>query len=382
MSALSSAGSDRPLIRVACAIAVLALSVPAAAQEAVGGRSDRTAEVNIGLPEGHPDVSATFGPGELVLDLPQGAQLPLDLGAVGDGLLLAVEAQPAPDGGIRLVLRLGGAAVDQLTIAGGELHLVLSQSARSIPGAPTAEGSYRIGTDDLLQISINGKPELTQRAVVGPSGTVVAPLVGEVRAGGLTTGQVADNLTDILARNYLVDPRVDVQVVEYRSKWVLVSGAVLAPGRIALRGQTDLKQVMADAGGMAEKAGREIVISRKDSATGEAERIVVDRDQFESGVVSVAVRNGDLITVPEAEFCHILGEVRLPSQIRIEPGLTLFRALSNAGGLTEWANRKEIQVLRSDGTVETFDLQKIQKGESQDPTIRGGDRIYVKRRFL
>ena len=382
MSAHSSAGFDRPVARVAFAVAFAFLGAAVFAQQPARERSATRAEVSIVLPDGRADASVTFGPGEVVLDLPRGAQLPLDLGSVGGGLLRGAEAQASPDGGVRLVLRLGGASVEQVAVSEGVLRVLLTQRGRSGPGAPTAEGSYRIGGEDLLQISINGKPELTQRVVVGPSGTVVAPLVGEIQADGLTTREVADNLTDALARNYLVDPRVDVQVIEYRSKWVLVSGAVLAPGRIALRGQADLKQVIADAGGIAEKAGRELVISRKDPATGEAERIVVNRDEFETGAVSIAVRHGDLVTVPEAEYCHILGEVRLPSQIRIEPGLTLFRALSNAGGLTEWADRKEIQILRADGTVESFDLFKIQKGKSADPEIRGGDRIYVKRRFL
>ncbi len=356
------------------AAALLLLAVPA-------GAAEQTAELRFGLPEGGPAVAVSFEAGSVVLDLPIGAQLPLDLRGIGAGLVTDAEAHPLEEGGVRLVLRLGGAVVERIEVSPGVLSVRVGKRVRA--GAEAAAvGSYRIGIDDLLQISVNGKPELTQQVVVGPAGTVMAPLAGETPAEGLTTSELAERLTERLARDYLVDPKVDVQVIEYRSQWVLVSGAVLSPGRVALKGRLELKQVIADAGGFGPTAGGRIVISRSAQGGGEAERITVDRDEFERGASALVVRHGDLIHVLEAEFCHVLGEVRVPQQVRVEKGLTLFRALANVGGLTEFANRKEIQVLRVDGTVESYDLQKIQKGEAEDPPVHGGDRIYVKRRFL
>lgn len=353
---------------------LLLLVLPAA-------RADQTVDLRFGLPEGGSEVAVAFEAGAVVLELPRGAQVPLDLRGIGAGLLEDAEAHPLEGGGVRLVLRLGGSVVERVEVSQGGLSVRIGKRVRA--GAETAvAGSYRIGVDDLVQISVNGRPELTQQVVVGPAGTVMAPLAGEIPALGLTTSELAERLTDSLARDYLVDPKVDVQVMEYRSQWVLVSGAVLVPGRLALRGRVELKQVIADAGGFAPTAGSQIVISRSAQGEGEAERITVDRDEFERGASTLVVRHGDLINVPEAEFCHVLGEVRVPQQVRVEKGLTLFRALANVGGLTEFANKKEIQVLRVDGTVESYDLQRIQKGEAADPSIRGGDRIYVKRRFL
>lgn len=355
-------------------MSLLLLVLPAA-------RAEQTADLRFGLPEGGPEVAVSFDAGSVVLDLPSGAQVPLDLRGIGAGFLEDAEAHPLDGGGVRLVLRLGGSVVERVEVSRGSLLVRVGKRLRT-GVEPAAAGSYRIGVDDLIQISVNGRPELTQQVVVGPGGSVMAPLAGEIPAEGLTTSEMAENLTDRLARDYLVDPKVDVQVIEYRSQWVLVSGAVLAPGRVTLRGRVELKQVIADAGGFAANAGTQVVISRSAPGSGEAERITIDRDEFERGATAVFVRHGDLVTVPEAEFCHVLGEVRVPQQVRAEKGLTLFRALANVGGLTEFANRKEIQVLRVDGTVESFDLQKIQKGEAEDPPIRGGDRIYVKRRFL
>jgi polysaccharide export outer membrane protein len=358
----------------AIAASLLFLVFPAA-------RADQTADLRFGLPEGAPDVAVTFDAASVVLDLPRGAQLPLDLRGIGAGLLEDAEAQPLDGGGVRLVLRLGASVVQRVEVAQGVLVVRVAKRVR-VGTEPAAAGSYRLGIDDRIQISVNGRPELTQQVAVGPAGTVMAPLAGEIPAEGLTTSELAEALTDRLARDFLVDPKVDVQVVEYRSQWVLVSGAVLVPGRVALRGRLELKQVIADAGGFAQTAGSQIVISRGAERSGEAERITIDREEFERGVAAFVVQHGDLITVREAEFCHVLGEVRVPQQVRVEKGLTLFRALANVGGLTEFANRKEIQILRVDGAVESYDLQKIQKGEAEDPPVRGGDRIYVKRRFL
>ncbi len=357
----------------AIAVALVLFVTPAA-------RAEQTADLRFGLPEGAPGVAVSFEAGAVILELPRGAQLPLDLRGIGAGVLEDAEAHPREGGGVRLVLRLGGSVVERVELSQRALLVRVGKRLRSGTEAATA-GSYRIGVDDLIQISVNGRPELTQQVVVGPAGTVMAPLAGEIPAVGLTTAEFAERLTDRLARDYLVDPKVDVQVIEYRSQWVLVSGAVLAPGRVALRGRVELKQVIADAGGFAPTAGDRIVISRSVPGSGAAEKITVERDEFEGGA-ALLVQHGDLITVPEAEFCHVLGEVRVPQQVRVEKGLTLFRALANVGGLTEFANRKEIQVLRVDGSVESYDLQKIQKGEAEDPPIGGGDRIYVKRRFL
>lgn len=384
MSVLFSVGSSGRFVLGGLLLVAAASGGGLAAQDSTTRPPTREAEIRVGLPQDREEASAILGSGEVVLVLPRGAQVPLNLTELGNGLLLGAEVQPGEEGELRLSLRLGGAVVESVEVAGGFLTLRLSQRSHAGPGAVSVAGddSYRIGVDDMLQISVNEDPELSQRVVVGPSGTVVAPHVGEILANGLTTTELADRLTDRLARDFFVDPRVDVQVVEYRSKWILVSGAVLVPGRITLRGRSDLKQVIADAGGFSEAAGEEIIVARNDPETGASQRIVIVREQFEAGTANIALRHADLVTIPEAEYCHILGEVRVPNQLRVRRGLTLFRALSSAGGLTEWANHKEIQILRADGSVETFDLNKIQKGEADDPAIRGGDRIYVKRRFL
>lgn len=365
------------LVAIGASLTVSTSPVPAQ-----GAQGEDRGEIRIGLSDEGPFFAVDVSAAALTLELPEDARYPLDLVTASGGLLQSAEVRVAEDGAVRLVLRLGGTLLERVEVQGDQLVLGFVRKSRTESESAVEGGGYRIGIDDKLQIAVNGDPELTREVIVGPDGRISAPLVGDLAAAGLTTTELTARLASLLSRDFLVDPRVEVQIVEYRSQWVLVSGSVRIPGRVPLRGNAVLKDVLADAGGLSENAGEEIVISRTATDPSAPQRIRVDRQKFEAGFENPRLMHGDIVNVEEAAHCHVLGEVRAPNRIRVEPGLTLFRALSIVGGLTEWANAKEIQVIRADGTVESFDLKRIQKGEAEDPPIRGGDRIYVKRRFL
>ena len=174
-----------------------------------------------------------------------------------------------------------------------------------------------------------------------------------------------------------------VAVEEYLSQWVIVGGEVLKPGKIALRGGTRLKEVIGEAQGFTEHSGEEITISRRRS-NGDTVTLVVGRADYEAGRKNPILSHGDQIEVDRAESCYIQGEVRESGRVRIERGMTLLRVIAHAGGLTDWANRKKVTVLYSDGSQPTrsYNLNKIQTGEAEDPKMHGGELIIVKKRFL
>jgi protein involved in polysaccharide export with SLBB domain len=62
--------------------------------------------------------------------------------------------------------------------------------------------------------------------------------------------------------------------------------------------------------------------------------------------------------------------------------MTLLRAIALAGGLTEWANRKSVTVLQTDRSLQNYNLVRIVAGKDDDPRLRGGEVVIVKRRFL
>ncbi|MFQ5768552.1 MAG: polysaccharide biosynthesis/export family protein, partial [Acidobacteriota bacterium] len=86
---------------------------------------------------------------------------------------------------------------------------------------------YRIGIGDKIRINIYGDEEFNDKGIrVVGNGRISVPYLGEIKAAGLTSKELADELGKRLAEGYLVDPKVSVEVQEYMSQWVHVSGEV------------------------------------------------------------------------------------------------------------------------------------------------------------
>ncbi len=378
----------RILVPLLALTGLLVSGGPAGVRAAEAGEErGRTAELRIALPEGTaPNVSVTLAEGGVSVEVPQEAVFPLDFQAASGGLLRSGEVTRLGDDRRRVTLRLAAGLLDQVRYEPGAVVLRFRTRSQVVdPGDPAdREGQYRLGPEDRLQISVNGQPEYTRMVTVSATGIVSAPLAGEVGAAGLTVDEFTTKLTDLLAQDYLVDPRVDVQVLEYRSQWVVVTGEVQRPGRISLRGGTELKEVLAETGGFSAEAGDEILISRRDLSTGETRRLSVDRAAFERGESAPRLEHGDLVNVPRARYCYVRGEVRTPRSVKVERGLTLQRVIALAGDLTEWANRRKVVVLKegSEQHATAYDLDAIESGKAPDPEIEGGEVIIVKRRFF
>lgn len=347
---------------------------------------ERTGRISIGLPEdGDRSVSFAFGDGKVSLDLPRGSVFPLDFERESNGLLRSGEVVNVDGSRLRLDLKLASGVVDRIDVG---TNAIVVQLRRRFTDAPDLSGArdddYRLGADDRIQIAINGDPKLTQTVLVRADGRVSFPLIGDVAIGGMSLRQATDTVTELLARDYLVDPKVDIQVVDYKSQWVMVTGEVVKPGRVPLRGGATLKDALADADGMSVGAGDEIVISRQ-GPDGKAKiQIPVDRLAFERAEVNPALVTGDIVNVAPRPYVYVQGEVRLPGKVALERGMTLLKAISIAGSLTEWASEKGVQVISEGSTGEkrVYNLKEIRDLKIPDPPLKGGDVVYVKRRFL
>lgn len=89
---------------------------------------------------------------------------------------------------------------------------------------------YQVGGGDVLEVKVFGEPELDRVVRVSADGVISLPLIGRVNVNGLTPLQVADRVTVLFGKDYLVNPQVTVYVKEYVSKQVQILGAVKAPG--------------------------------------------------------------------------------------------------------------------------------------------------------
>jgi polysaccharide export outer membrane protein len=346
-----------------------------------------TAVVEIRLPDGV-ESNITVEPGDrsVVLIIPRGAQFPLDFSASTSGLVRTGTVTPLSDGMVRLDLELSRGVIEKIAYRGNGLDLHLATRLSSILDPGVKLDNYVLGPNDLLRLTVHNQTDLNTELTVTREGTIMAPLLGEVNVRGMTPRQAAIYLADRLGRSYLVDPQVDLEVLEFRSQWVMVTGEALNRGRITLRGGTRLKEVVSEAGGFTPDAGETITISRKAKNSDEYEILRVDRAEFEHGESDPMLYHGDIVDVTRSEYAYIQGEVRSPGRIAIERGLTLMRAVALVGGLTEWADRKEVRVLypQDDGSslVETYNLRKIQLGKLADPALHGGETVIVERRFF
>lgn len=369
------------------AIAASVAACPAWAAAALPVESGaRTGSITVAIPPGTDrNIKFTFGDGKVSLELPNGATFPMDFVRESNGLLRVGEVVPIDAEHLRLDLRLAAGVVDRIEVGPNTVVVAMRRRfADATDGLTGRDDDYRLGPDDKIQVAVNGDPKLTQQVVVSPDGRVSLPLVGDVTVGGSTVREAAENVTELLARDYLVDPNVDIQIMEYKSRWVMVTGEVGKPGRVALRGGATLKDALADADGLSVGAGDEIVISR-DAPDGKRKiQIPIDRNAFEHAESNPALKTGDIVNVPARPYVYIQGEVHLPNKVPLERGMTLMKAIAIVGGLTEWANEKGVQIMseRSTGAKRLYNLKDIRAMRVPDPPLKGGDVVYIKRRFL
>lgn len=138
---------------------------------------------------------------------------------------------------------------------------------------------YRLGTGDKLRVTVFGQPDMSGEFAVDAGGQVTIPLVGTVDAARLTVAELSKSITDRLAKDFLVDPKVSVDVLNYRPFYVL--GEVKSPGSYAYVVGINIRQAIAIAGGFNRRAKTSEVTLYRDSRTGTEQKgaalIDVDR---------------------------------------------------------------------------------------------------------
>jgi len=258
--------------------------------------------------------------------------------------------------------------------------------------APTPAPEYRLGAGDVLEVIVFGNDELTRTTTVQTTGSISLELLGEVPVAGLTVSETKQKLTSLLARDFLVNPQVDVKIKEYQSQFVTVLGEVNSPGRKGLRGRTKLVDVLVDAGGFTPRASGEVSITRAEGTFDGGTRVL--RLRFGSASPSaidqinmeLTLRSGDVITALPKFYVTVEGEVTRPGRYVLDGDLTVTGAISTAGGLTRYG-KNDVQVRRVDAqtgktTIIQVDLKDVRKGKKPDLPLLPNDVVTVPRRIF
>ena len=285
------------------------------------------------------------------------------------------------------------------------------------PVADSAAEDYRIGPQDLLEISVFEAPELNCTVRVSASGEISLPLLGAVQAAGATPKALEFVLQELLRRSYMKDPHVSVFMKELRSHPVSVFGAVKKPGVFQIDGPKSLVEILSMAEGLAEDAGDTVIVMRGAGMPGAAPSALNDppaeikpqsaaagapsttekksdgnavetnlKNLLESGDprYNVIVYPGDVVKVARAGVVYVEGEVKKPGgfMLKTNENISVLQAVALAEGLTRTAAKGRARIMRTDEatgarTEIPINLDKILAGGVTDPILRPKDIVFV-----
>jgi polysaccharide export outer membrane protein len=268
----------------------------------------------------------------------------------------------------------------------------LQAPANSQPPAALGpgKGSYVIGPQDVLLVTVWDQPDLSGKFTVETDGSFTFPLIGRLAASGLTLRDLEAELRKRLADGYFKAPQVSVAVEQYRSQRIFVIGEVRSPGAYQLTGDMTLIEALARAGSTTTEAAGEAVISRPPAGKAATAPVLPNPDEgvevirvnvrdLQSGQLSqnVALRDGDTIYVPRAETIYVFGQVRSPGAYPLRTmDTTVLQALSLAGGITDRGSTSRIKIVR------LVNGQKKELNAKVGDPVKPGDTIIVRERFF
>jgi polysaccharide export outer membrane protein len=264
----------------------------------------------------------------------------------------------------------------------------------SVAASPTTADvlpDQALGANDLLQIMVPYCPELSRSFRIGSDGTLTLPLIKQpIEAAGLEPAQVEKKIAAALvAEQVLIDPIVNVSVLEYRSKPVNVVGAVNHPITFEAAADTTLIDAITKAGGLTATVGPTITVTRHEQSADGSMHVTVQSipvrglmDQADPKL-NVKLVGGEEVRIPEAGHIFVAGNVKKPGSYPMQDNsdTTVVKALALSEGLEAYS-AKEAFIYREEGAGQprqqiTVQLSEILKRKSPDVVLQPDDILYV-----
>ena len=239
----------------------------------------------------------------------------------------------------------------------------------------SADDDYRMGTGDVVRITVYGNPDLATDARVGEDGGITFPLIGAVKASGQTPSMVEKDIATRLAKGgFIVDPNVNLNITQYRGQQISVLGRVNRPGKLSLEKASRVTDALALASGISADGADTITLVRTQGGKTEYRDIDVIALFRPGGEASnERVQDGDIINVARQPMFYIYGEVQRPGAFRLEQNMSVVQALSMGGGITARGTQRGITILRRDANGEMHELDT-----QPADLVKKDDVIYVK----
>jgi polysaccharide export outer membrane protein len=244
-----------------------------------------------------------------------------------------------------------------------------------------ANSNVKLGIGDLIEISVFGVPDLSTKVRISGSGDVYLPLIDYVHLADLTTDEAQELIQKRLEDGGFVrGPHVSIFVDESASQAITLVGEVTRPGAYPAIGERRLFDLISAAGGLTDKAGRNVTIEHRGDP-GQKVEVQLSSNLTEDTQNNVDVFPGDTIIVSRAGIVYVVGDVQRPSGFRIEDNtITVLKALALAGGGTRTSSLGKTRILRQtpNGTQEIpVDLKKILYAKAPDMALIKGDVLFI-----
>jgi len=254
----------------------------------------------------------------------------------------------------------------------------------SEPPAPQStpalvNSNVKLGIGDLVEVNVFGVPELSTRSRISNGGDVYLPLIDYVHVVDLTVKE-AQNLIQKLLEDggFVRQPHVSIYINEAASQSVTVLGEVNRPGSYTTIGERRLFDVISAAGGLNDKAGRNVVIEHRD---GQKVQLILSINLADDDKSNVVILPGDTIIVSRAGIVYIVGDVNHPTGFRIEDNsLSVLKCLALVGGQTKTSALNKARILREspNGVQEIpIDLKKVLYAKAPDMAMVKGDILFI-----
>jgi len=186
----------------------------------------------------------------------------------------------------------------------GAAGLAQTGFAASPDEKPAArQSTYRLKPMDLLKVQVFQEAELDRELRVSQEGTIGVPLLGSVNLRNRTVREAELLLADLYRQDYLVNPQINITVIEYSSRSVDVLGSVNSPGSVTIPAERELTllNAIARSGGFSRLANRNRITLTRTFPDGQTITYTIDADKLVEGDAANrgVLRDGDVIYVPE-----------------------------------------------------------------------------------
>jgi polysaccharide export outer membrane protein len=250
---------------------------------------------------------------------------------------------------------------------------------------PVSAPPLRIGSGDLIEISVYDSPDLSGRFRVDEKGDVTVLLIGQVHVEGQTAEEAAGNLGKRYVDADILKPSnapLTVFIAEYASQGIMVTGEVKSTGLVPALGVRMLNDVIGSAGGVTQLAASKAIITHK----GDPEHAVVveyNPEALNPVIPQLQVFPGDTIMIPRAGIVYVLGDVMRSGGYVLDGrrNLSVEAAMALAGGGGHAAALNRVHIVRTLESGRKEDIvvavNRIYKGKAPDVTLKDGDIVYV-----